>query len=383
MPVLACVAYLAPRLARRALPLLAALAIAALCYKFNHAYYARTEPWRDFYEYNGVRAQFTDYDRVQPGPEVERALRTVGWERIDLGMLKNWFFADRSRFSLSNLRRILDEVPRRTPRLESVAASLVRQIPENTELCRLVLAGCCMALITAGSWRGLTLPVALFGMAFVVAVCLGAWFWITPRIVYCLLLGVMTLSAFPIPSREKESFGFWPRVRNLRAVVRSLAVVGGLVLTVWTLADAFRQDAYRRAQRLDSERLIRELNPQPDQLFVVWAEWFPFRQLVPPLADPALLRDFRCVALSWLIPTPYTEARCREYHITDIHRALWERADVFLAADDNLVGLLRFYAARHYRKAVEFRPVFEYSTFRVYQGHAAAESRPAVPTPNE
>jgi hypothetical protein len=365
-----------PRLARKALPLLGALAIAGGCYVFNRVYYARDEAWKSFYAYNAARAEFTDFDRVQPGPEAGRALKTVGWERIDLGMLKNWFFADQSRFSFTNLRRVLDQVPRPSPRFDQVAGSIVRQFPANADLARLALAGVCVALLAGNGWRGLILPAALFATAFAAAVCLGAWYWVTPRIAFPLMFGVTALSAFSAASSEDKLPPTGRRLRGVGLVIRWMAALGAVALTASTLVDVFHQDAYRRAQRLDSERLIGQLNPQRDQLYVVWAEWFPFRQLVPPLADPVSLRDFRCVALSWLLPTPLTEARYRDFAISDIHRALWERPDVFLTADNNLVVLLRVYLARHYGTMVDFRPTFEYSTFRVYQGHAPADSRP-------
>jgi len=268
---------------------------------------------------------------------------------------------------------VLEQVPPPSPRLDQVAASIVRQIPANADLARLALAGVCVALLAGNGWRGLLLPAALFATALAAAVCLGAWYWVTPRIAFPLLFGVTALSAFSAASSEDKLPPTAGRLaRRMALVVRSIAALGAVALTASALVDVFHQDAYRRAQRLDSERLISQLNPQRDQLYVVWAEWFPFRQLVPPLADPVSLRDFRCVALSWLLPTPFTEARYRDFAISDIHRALWERPDVLLTADDNLVGLLRVYLARHYGTVVDFRRTFEYSTFRVYQGHVVS-----------
>jgi hypothetical protein len=99
---------------------------------------------------------------------------------------------------------------------------------------------------------------------------------------------------------------------------------------------------------------MRELKPASNQLFVVWRDCLPYEDLVTPLEIPGPMRDFRCLGLSWLLPTPFTEQRLREFEVDDIYRAIWKRPDVFLVAYPEFLMIFFEYVREHY--PTEFPP---------------------------
>src|SRR5207248_6463045 len=79
---------------RTALPFLAGAAVVAGAMAYQFWFYRASPGWRDFYTYNWLRGQFTDYARDDQGPATEQALSQAGWSRNDYRMLKMFFFAD-------------------------------------------------------------------------------------------------------------------------------------------------------------------------------------------------------------------------------------------------------------------------------------------------
>ncbi len=368
LPIAAAAVYRLPGPAlRRGLIFGGALVVAVALHYFNRAYYARDEGWKDIYAYNVARAEFTDYGHYFGSGPAGRILEKLGWYPIDLQMLRAWFYADSERYSLARLQEVIAKVPAEpVPTFDRVAVNVVGQISfDSPPLRRLVIAAVCVAILTGRGWRRMLLPLALFAVALVTAVELGIWYYLIPRIAFSLLVGVLIGTAFrptgPLRQHGRE------RLSKLDFGVRLLAIPGVLFVIASAARDTWQSDATRQEKRASAETIIRELNPQPDQLYVVWAEWFPYPFLVRPLVDPESLRPFRCVAMSWLIPTPFTRQRLAEFHIRDVYRAIWERPDVYLVAGPALLPQLNEYVQIHYRTKLEFRTVYELLTFSVFQ----------------
>lgn len=346
-----------------AVPLAIAVLIAVALNFLNNAYYARDPEWKDFYSYNALRAQFTDYRKYQTGA-AGPTFEAVGWQPVDLRMLEEWFFADPARYSLDTLRRIVAEAPRDPPApFYRVAYSLVAQCGQNDLLLRLALASIAAAALTTGR-RWLFLPPVLFGVAFGIGVALSKWYWITPRVAFSLLSGVLAVTGLR-PERDISATGTIGAL--VRKAVVGAAAVAAVGLSAWSLIGLARIDTRCRQQNALKASLVDRLEPRPDQLFLCWSDRFPFEYLVTPLADLDGLRDFRCIGLSWLLPTPFTARRMEEFHVRDIYPAIWERPDVFLVASRRLIEMLGFYAMQHYDVRLKWRVVFDRDTLQVFQ----------------
>src|SRR5205814_4853 len=97
---------------------------------------------------------------------------------------------------------------------------------------------------------------------------------------------------------------------------------------------------------------------------------------VAPLQYPDTLQEFECLSLSWLLPTPVTERRLREFGITDLYRAIWERRDVYLVAYRPQVKMFEIYVRQHYGIDLAFHTTFDRTTFLIFQADPSEHPRP-------
>jgi hypothetical protein len=357
MPVAAVAAFADwRRAAWRALPLALTVVVAMGLQQYNRSYYAGDENWRGFYPYNAVRAEFTDYLRYAYNPVTERAFRDAGWSPIDYYMMLNWCYADKDRYSLSRLQQIAATVPASSgASLQKSSWDIVINLPRFPELIRIMVAVAVAGTLTgSGPWR-FVLPAALFVLALSLTVVLATYFWLPVRVAVPLFAGVAAASAFrpraPVPANRSAPSAF-------DAVLCGGAALLGGVLIVLTFIDHGRKDGQQNRFHADMNRVMRVLKPRPDQLFVLWREWFPLEKLVFPFQDVSGLRNFRCVSLSTLLPTPFTDERLHQYDISDIYQAIYERPDVYVLAMKELIKLYQAYVNEHYGVKVAYADLF-------------------------
>jgi hypothetical protein len=334
-----------------------ALAVVAGGYVINREYYVRDPEWRGYHAYYAARSEFTDYDRVEYSPRTSSAFEAIGWDRVDLDMLMTWFFADRERYRLDNLRYLLESarsVDR--PTLGESAVVVVESLVKTPALQQLTLAALSACVLAGNGWRRFLLAGVLFGLAFAVAVTLRSYMWLPPRVLVSLFAGVVAgvgISAITDAHSSKTGVA-----RPVAVAARALAGLLAVGLVVRTLIGVADEDSYRGQLNAAANRMLTRLKPRPDQLFVVWREQFPFEELVAPLQSTAALGSFQCLSLSCLLDTPFTERRLQKFHVEDLYRALWERPDVLLATHPELCDFLHRYAKAHYGVELSFPVVF-------------------------
>jgi hypothetical protein len=419
-PVALAAAIATPvRAAWRAVPLALALAVCVALNQFNAEYYARGDGWQEFYASNALRAEFTDYGHYLYTPETSHAFHAAGWTEADYWMMCNWFLADRDRYSLTRMRQIAATVPRAPPRaLATVADEIVQNLPRFPQWIVLMLAVPCAAMLQAEGWRSWILQVVLFVLPYALTLVLGAYFYLPFRIVFPLFAGALAAAALR-PAREErgraaavdsisaeiasappgavsssrqepgtgEATGssgentkkmqiavqaFYSREAEFRSpesakieiaesgvrrMVRFGAGIAAVCLMIASLVFVARNEDVRARQDEGMKRVMKSLNPLPATLFVLWREWFPLEVLVNPLKDTRPLRNFRCLPMGVLAPTPFATQRMREFHISDVYEAICTRNDVFLVAIPSLLSLYAQYLLDHYNTPIEYRTI--------------------------
>jgi hypothetical protein len=385
VPVAAVAAYAAPYAAAwRAVPLVAVLGLAAALNRFNTEYYARSPGWENFYAYNDLRGEFTDFERIKYSPVKGYGFHEAGWEEIDYWMIANWFFADRARFGMEKLQQIAAAAPRsQPPAFVDQSASIVRGLAGYPDLLRLMLAAICAAFLVGTGWRRFALPASLYALALGLILVLGVYFKLPHRVAFPLFLAALVGGALR-PERYDEDISDGrstdtkrlpdPDDREMFGVHEAMRRAAGLAaacLVIWCLCGQVQTKASVARDHSGMNAFVENLKPRSDQLFVLWREWFPVEKLVYPLESTRRFRDFRCLWLSAQLPTPFTERRLREFGISDIYDALCKRPDVFLVAGDDLFNLFSRYVRRHYDLAVAPRVVLAappgLPPFRVYR----------------
>jgi hypothetical protein len=370
VPVALAAAYVAPRRAAwRAIPLGTSFGLAVALNLLNASYYAHSPGWEEFYAYNAVRAQFTDYGYFTYSGAKGKGYREAGWDGVDLTMLTNWFFADRDRYSLEKMRRIAASAPRTTVRSFWVKTNeVLHGLPNFPALIGLMVGCICGPFLTGSGWRRFALPATLFAAAFGLMIVLAVYFWLPPRVAFGLFMGALAGSALRREDQDapndwksagKERQSSSTKDLGIHEIMRRGAIVFAAVLLTWSLWKMSEADAAERRLHSGMLGVMQTLKPRRDQLFVLWREWFPIENLVHPLESTRGLRDFRCLWLSAQLPTPITDRRLAEFHIDDIYLAICERPDVFLVAMEGLVKeVYQEYVKKHYNLATAYAVIF-------------------------
>jgi hypothetical protein len=104
--------------------------------------------------------------------------------------------------------------------------------------------------------------------------------------------------------------------------------------------------------------MLAALRPRDDTLFVLWADAFPYQQLVLPLEPLPVPPSFKAVGLLWVTRTPLTARRLEEFGIDDLYKALYQRSDVLLLSNPIGNRILAAYLAKHYGVELRARAVF-------------------------
>jgi hypothetical protein len=326
--------------------------------RFNLWYYERDPGWRGFYEYNALRAQFTDYFRVDLNERTRPSLAAVGWSSVDLAMLYSWSFADRDRFSAEKLRAVLAAVgPSDRLMMFRSWHDLADLLGTDGNLLALLGFGfVCLALM-GGGWRARIIPVLCLLAALAVSAVLYFYFHLPAR-VYFPAYAAFPAAALIRLAPAQSGTALVPRQLPPFAWAATLAAVG--VLIAWRLVALRKDNALAQDRDARALRMVQGLGPRRGQLFVAWAANFPIEELVSPLRPLSAVRNLKLVGLGWLTPTPLTERRLREFGITDLYPALYERRDVFLISDEGLNWLLAQYLGRHYHVRLGAKVVFKH-----------------------
>lgn len=338
-----------------AFPMLAAAALALALVGYHRWFYHTSPGWRDFYTYNWLRGQLTDYNRdVKTASET--AMRRAGWSRNDLLMVKNFFFADPEVYSAAKFRAFLRECPARPLELPSLASQL-RTLSKD-RLMRLLLA---MALFPA-----LFLPLRTWlGYAAVCGTAASVWLATAGMAHhYCPLHFLQAMLAFIVGVAGAVPF----RAGSTRGVVWA----AGASFLLVGLAQGVHQLRQRSACVAAAARVLRSqiqtLDPQPNRLYVVWGTGFPFEYILPfdSLSD---LRRFKMFGLGCATNSPLTDKYLQAFGIPDLVTGLYMCPNVFLICDEAYLPLLQTYIAEHRGARVEARPLFVRpgGLFKVFQ----------------
>jgi hypothetical protein len=332
--------------------------------RLNYWYYGREQGWRDFYDFNALRAEFTDYSRFAPTDRTKQALKTVGWNTLDWAMLQCWHCTNEEQFSPAKLRTLLasaslaDQLPRSWSELAGLLAS-------DSTVLALLGVGAAGLVLLGGTWRCRIVPLLCLLLA--VAICIGLFFryYLPARVYFCALGGF--LAATGVGScRLIDKVELWPVTLGNAARALALLVILGLVGWRW-VGYLHEHGKLQRREAQASEMMV-ALNPHPEQLYVLWGDAFPYEDLIQPLRAPRISRDFRALGLGWMTRTPLTARRYEQFAITDLFRAYYEVPAVRLIGHRVVVhGLLVPYLAKRYRVMVVPREVFRHSALGEYQ----------------
>ena len=324
----------------------------------NAAEYDRHPGWREFLEFNRLRAEFNDFERVAYNPQTAAIFDEVGWSENDVRMFRTWFFTDRQLFSLEKLRTLVARASVSRPRPDAHAfvafgRELLRDPATRTMLALLVATA---LAIPAGQWHRLRwLLSAAVGLS-VVGYLVYELNRAPPR-VYQPLLAFLVCEAIFLSS------GAQPASKSRGHAFRCLLTAVCCFAVAWSWCGWMRFELRESRQAAQVSRrfveVAHELSQPPRRLYVTWGAAFPY-ELVPPLDPLGEFRDLRILSLGVMTQSPVTDARLTEFGITDLYQALYQRDDILLISTEAHNRLLVDFVLEHYGTQIAAEPVAEY-----------------------
>lgn len=323
----------------------------------NRAYYAASPGWEQFYEINTAKGFFLDSDLIQDGPYTGQALRSVGWERADLGMIRRWYFLDEEIFSLERMRTFARSTSRR-----AVPERVWRGVGRLGSVRRDPLAefavGLVVILILIAPWwvSGWTVVVGGWWVLLALAVAVAAR--PMPESVYLPCLAAVVCSGLLFASSARVEV-----ISRRAVVVGILLLLGPGIVQARSLLERSTQQASRLVEFRDDWLA---LTSERRRLIVAWADGFPFELVVSPLRESADIESAPFAVIGTLSRSPFTSFRLREAAVRDLHIDMIDDPGIVLVAkEENLPILIRFLRSRHQR-TVEARPAFSGRTLTAW-----------------
>jgi hypothetical protein len=379
---------------------IATAATAWVLVHLNHAYYAADPRWKDFYEFNELRAKFNDLAWVYYSSETAPVLAANGWSANDLGMITSWFYDDPVTFGPERLQRILDSYPW-TEQSGNDVLKLHAFITEITTDRRLIPLLCLLPIMYLALGRSWPVHIAVLSsigffvvlviamialrkpppprvylpaLAFPSALALfcSTWhirgplagatsklispksnIWPKARAHQGLLSGEPGLERFVSAAASRWS---WPRIAW--SFVVSLSVLLGIYAAAFNLAEQYKRG---RQQRRLSNRFYEEfarIQPTDDTLYVCWGASVPF-ELIRPTDNLQTFSGFRSLHLGWPQQCPFHEDMKERFDIPYLTRQLYERPNVVLIAHPACLPLYATYVREHFATEIRFETLGE------------------------
>lgn len=362
------VLVLARRDSRRALIAhTAAAALAALAVlsatAYNRACYEADAAWSGFYAYNQLRCKFNDYQWTSHTPQTAEVFSNVGWSKNDHDMIAGWFFDDPALYSEAKLRSVLAAYPWKTARVTpGYFWQAYRRLLQDRSVWAVLLV---LPFVLAGSdgsrlARRTVLACLVTAGALIVVVSINNK--VPPMRTYFPLLSFPLSVALLCPAPPAISTRAENGRRGLRrawsdwqAQPVSTRVVVALLVVGITMG-AYHQ--CRHSMRVVRERaalqtFLADARSNPRQLYVCWEAALPFER-VSPFDSLESWSGITLFSLTWTQRTPWQEAVKRRFGISSLARALCERDDIVLVANDHHRSLFVKFAREHFQTDVEY-----------------------------
>jgi hypothetical protein len=339
-----------------------------------HRYaYARSPEWRRFEQLLLVKSVFIDFKRVAYNAQTEEYFRAVGWSENDYHCLQNWFYVDPKIYSLENLQSVAAHFPATARSRAEILQPLQAHLSHlrTNKLLWFVVPFCLSSMLVAGHCRLFTLTLIAIGIeTILVAASLAVFFHLPDRVSYPLLTAICWFTL--LFWNEEHS----PQLRSSWShhyQSLGLLCLAGTALFLFPdsqvpLARAVAISREFVTHNANLRAALQQLQPQRSQTFVVWGAAFPY-EFILPLERQGYLQNFRILGLGATNQSPLQRRMLEVQGIDDLHRALFERQDVFLtlSPQEQHDQLLINYLSEHYGVAASVTSYWQHAPLHVWK----------------
>jgi hypothetical protein len=374
------------------------------------AYYHADPEWRNFYEYNELRAQFNDTVKVVYNEETRASFEQAGWSAIDMQMMSSWCYEDTTVFSQDKLQQIWESRAWDTTERKRLKAVLLEMQPllrePQLQLCLFLLFLLTFlvpldrrhlsfnAVVVSTALGALLLlsimqkipPPRVYMPILVWAIVAMAWSLVSrslthPGTRHALTLLQVCQRLIVLPFRPGTPVHGWAYTNGI--LIQACIVLGGLGLTI-------KEQRLYQAERTAAQRQFRDdlraFQPVPTKLYVLWGASIPMEDLAP-LKSFRAHSDLHLLWFGWPQQMPAHRAMKARYGITNLMQEWPDHPEVQVICPAICTEFYANYAKTHYARNVRAvpagslrgNPIF---SFQQADGEAVAE-QPRVNSPTQ
>lgn len=348
-----------------AAPLVAALLLSVAAQLIHNSSYAADASWAGIERYNDIRSYGLDGRRIEYREANQAAFEHVGWSRNDFDSYMNWMYFDRETFSQQKIDYLLQNAPPDWT-ADDFGFAFPDLIGNRRSVMNIFVAFMVFSFVPL-SRRG---SLAWCNAA-TVAMALLATVWLFNRltwVIYWRMLAHISLVALLV---AEEPFHIFQQLRG-RIVQRAssgllrlgravAAVTFGRTMWQVVLFSAVLVNAVERLSGLDGELVyyrevrrewlaqLKEIDPQPDQLFVAVRDSYPY-DLIAPTDSLIEYHNLNLVSLEWPQLTPIHDARLASHGVTNLYEALGNDERLLVFSSDQHNDIIIRYVKEHFAR---------------------------------
>jgi len=340
---------------RYAVFLVTLIVISAGFLHYQNSQFKNNPKLRNVPKIMSATADFMDYSKARYSPETKHIFDEVGWSQNDFNMLLRFFRADEEVFSLEKMRKVLAHFPsHKSFRIKRVLTFVKRESLHRNEYVIFFAVLAFFFLCYARKDKlYITRVLATLGWMFVLMAYVIFYMYLKDR-VYFSMISFMTFTTLFYADRDLSFH--WPKERAVEKLkVVLLICLSALVIfvmgdTVYRLNDFSR---HTHDVNLRFKRDMAKLNPSPEELYVVWANSFPYR-LVLPFDNLKYLEN---LSLAGFRMASITDNKMKKFNIKNFSMDICKRNDIYIMISSlSQSYIYKTYMKEHYGLNIFFKP---------------------------
>lgn len=339
-----------------------AIAVISSLYLANNSFYENSK-WN--YTYDQIKASWSliNTTRLHNQDKATReALKEYSWTVEDTYMLRSWYLLD-PKYSNQNLQDLNQKVNRLNNELTiwTLLEAVWDVITDRTVAPNILVLVVFLILLIQARFSARAATIYLFAILSIMLL-LVSFSKFPPRV----MAGMLQLSAvaFLLYSSPYEMSRLISSKKNL--------LLSMLVVTVF-LAPSF-YNFYSLAKEASSNRIeikafTNELRKSPDNLYVLWGAYFPYKYISPFDNLKDYFGGLKLLGFNSLMPSPIFQQRLKEFKISDFLSELDNKKVTFLI-EPYTQTILESYLAKSIGKVPKFDSIFENSKLKLIASKA-------------
>ncbi len=344
-----------------------------LCYsgvKYEKYKYRQDIGWKKHLENIPSLVSFIDYQVLENVPIQKKVeiLATADWSLNDYYMLMHWFSMNEDLYNKVNFEKILSQVPKVKTNLpfKRVYEITMSILTNQYSISCIFLWFFVSLMINLRLSKILQLFVSL--ILPIIAILYLIFFRKPPppRVWYIIMIFITWIPLLLLS--KKNNFRSFLKVKLYKKIILCLFAFLLLYNCFLSIQINSNNSKINYESNIWFHNLMDVFNPNPNNLYIVWGEGFPY-PLISPFDNLEYLENLNTIGVG-VPPTPTTKEVLAKYNIKDVYMAMLEKNNVFLClhpAHKYKQEMLEKYMLEHYNLSINYNPIFRSGAFNVYK----------------